>query len=80
MSSALCGAAPGVVSVDVKAPCAGYLDVCCGKGGLVCQIEDSTSPEGPKGVAVSTVSRTFSVDASPEIVIAYLADFAHAEH
>jgi hypothetical protein len=29
---------------------------------------------------VSTVSRTFSVDASPEIVIAYLADFAHAEH
>lgn len=28
---------------------------------------------------MSTVSRTFSVDASPEIVIAYLADFAHAE-
>jgi carbon monoxide dehydrogenase subunit G len=28
---------------------------------------------------VSTVSRTFSVDAPPEIVIPYLADFAHAE-
>ena len=26
-----------------------------------------------------TVSRTFSVDVSPEIVIPYLADFAHAE-
>ena len=28
---------------------------------------------------MTTVSRTFSVDVSPEIVIAYLADFAHAE-
>lgn len=28
---------------------------------------------------MSTVSRTFSVDAAPEIVIPYLADFAHAE-
>jgi hypothetical protein len=28
---------------------------------------------------MSTVSRTFSVDVSPEIVIPYLADFAHAE-
>jgi hypothetical protein len=28
---------------------------------------------------VSTVSRTFSVEAPPEIVIPYLADFAHAE-
>jgi hypothetical protein len=32
-----------------------------------------------EGVAVSTVSRTFSVDVPPEIVIPYLADFAHAE-
>jgi carbon monoxide dehydrogenase subunit G len=29
---------------------------------------------------VSTVSRTFSVEVPPEIVIPYLADFAHAEH
>ena len=28
---------------------------------------------------MSTVSRTFSVDAPPEIVTPYLADFAHAE-
>ena len=28
---------------------------------------------------MSTVSRTFSVDAAPEIVVPYLADFAHAE-
>jgi Polyketide cyclase / dehydrase and lipid transport len=28
---------------------------------------------------VSTVSRTFNVEAPPEIVIPYLADFAHAE-
>jgi hypothetical protein len=28
---------------------------------------------------VSTVSRTFNVDAPPETVIPYLADFAHAE-
>ena len=28
---------------------------------------------------MSTVSRTFSVNAAPEIVIPYLADFAHAE-
>ena len=27
---------------------------------------------------MTTVSRTFTVDASPEIVIPYLADFAHA--
>ena len=29
---------------------------------------------------MSTVSRTFSVEVPPEIVIPYLADFAHAEH
>ena len=29
--------------------------------------------------AMSTVSRTFSVDAPPEIVVPFLADFAHAE-
>jgi len=28
---------------------------------------------------VSTVSRTFSVDPPPEVVIPYLADFSHAE-
>lgn len=28
---------------------------------------------------MSTVSRTFSVDAAPEVVIAYLADFGNAE-
>ncbi len=28
---------------------------------------------------MSTVSRTFTVDAPPEIVVPYLADFAHAE-
>jgi hypothetical protein len=28
---------------------------------------------------VTTVSRTFSVDAAPEIAVPYLADFAHAE-
>jgi hypothetical protein len=28
---------------------------------------------------VSTVSRTFTVDVAPEVVIPYLADFAHAE-
>jgi carbon monoxide dehydrogenase subunit G len=28
---------------------------------------------------VSRVSRTFSVDVSPEVVVPYLADFAHAE-
>ena len=28
---------------------------------------------------MSTVSRTFSVNVSPEVVIPYLADFAHAE-
>jgi carbon monoxide dehydrogenase subunit G len=32
-----------------------------------------------KGQSMSTVSRTFSVEVPPEIVIAYLADFAHAE-
>jgi carbon monoxide dehydrogenase subunit G len=28
---------------------------------------------------VSTVSRTFDVDAAPEVVVPYLADFSHAE-
>jgi carbon monoxide dehydrogenase subunit G len=28
---------------------------------------------------VSTVSRSFTVDVPPEVVVAYLADFAHAE-
>jgi carbon monoxide dehydrogenase subunit G len=28
---------------------------------------------------VTTVSRTFTVDATPEVVVPYLADFAHAE-
>ena len=28
---------------------------------------------------MNTVSRTFSVDASPAVVVPYLADFAHAE-
>lgn len=28
---------------------------------------------------MSTVSRTFTVDVAPEVVIPYLADFAHAE-
>jgi carbon monoxide dehydrogenase subunit G len=28
---------------------------------------------------MSTVSRTFNVEVAPEIVLAYLADFAHAE-
>ncbi len=41
--------------------------------------DEKSEQLGTKGVAVTTVSRTFSVDPAPEIVIPYLADFAHAE-
>src|ERR1700722_10155259 len=38
-----------------------------------------STPKRGEGVAVSTVSRTFSVEVPPKIVVPYLADFAHAE-
>ncbi|MDT7805999.1 MAG: hypothetical protein QOI78_9432 [Actinomycetota bacterium] len=33
----------------------------------------------PKGSSMTTVSRTFTVEPAPEVVVAYLADFGHAE-
>jgi hypothetical protein len=33
----------------------------------------------PRGTPLSTVSRVFSVDPPPEVVVPYLADFSHAE-